>query len=67
MIRLLINGQETTMPDGAAVASLVSALGRDGRGIAVAVNNGVVPRSLWGVTLLSDGDRIEILTAAQGG
>jgi sulfur carrier protein len=36
-------------------------------GIAVAVNGEVVPRSAWADHALRDGDRVEILTAAQGG
>jgi sulfur carrier protein len=37
------------------------------RGIAVALNGSVVPRSAWGETALSPGDRIEIVRAMQGG
>ena len=37
------------------------------RGIAVALNGEVVPRSAWDVTDLRPGDRVEVLTAAQGG
>lgn len=67
MSRLVVNGVATTAPDGATVASLVGALGHDQRGIAVAVNDEVVPRSLWERTRLLEGDRVEILTVAQGG
>jgi len=37
------------------------------RGIAVAVNGTVVPRSAWPATELRDGDAVEVLTAVQGG
>ena len=37
------------------------------RGIAVAVNQEVVPRREWASTPLRPGDRIEIITAVQGG
>jgi len=37
------------------------------RGIAVALNGSVVPRSVWGETALSPGDSIEIVRAMQGG
>jgi sulfur carrier protein len=33
----------------------------------VAVNGEVVPRSTWATASLRDGDRVEVLTAAQGG
>ena len=37
------------------------------RGIAVALNGAVVPRSAWGATQLHAGDTIEIVRARQGG
>jgi sulfur carrier protein len=37
------------------------------RGVAVAVNGEVIPRSAWATAGLRDGDRVEVLTAAQGG
>lgn len=41
--------------------------GRQAGGIAVAVNEEVVPRSEWGSRCLADADVVEILTPAQGG
>ena len=67
MIQMQVNGKDVTMPDDSTVASLVDRMGRDRRGIAVAVNETVVPRGLWETTLVCGGDRVEILTAAQGG
>ena len=56
------------MPSPATVAGLVAALpGAGPRGIAIAVNGEVVPRSAWDATGLHPGDRVEVLTAAQGG
>jgi sulfur carrier protein len=37
------------------------------RGVAVAVNGEVVPRTDWPATVLRGGDRVEVLSAAQGG
>jgi sulfur carrier protein len=37
------------------------------RGIAVALNGSVVPRSAWSETALKPGDNIEIVRAMQGG
>ncbi len=36
-------------------------------GVAVAVNNIVVPKPNWDNTLLNDGDKILIITATKGG
>ncbi|TML19420.1 MAG: sulfur carrier protein ThiS [Actinobacteria bacterium] len=65
--RLTLNGAPSTVDAGSTVGSLVDASVPDRRGVAVAVNDEVVPRSQWDRTHLSDGDRVEILTAAKGG
>ncbi|MGH8998260.1 MAG: sulfur carrier protein ThiS [Acidimicrobiia bacterium] len=63
-----VNGSAAPLPVPATVAALVAALGGAGpSGIAVALNGAVVPRSAWDATALHPGDRVEVLTAAQGG
>jgi len=64
-----LNGAAIELPEGASVADAVGRLGTaaEGRGIAVAVDGEVVPRSAWSSTGLSDGQRIEIVGAVQGG
>lgn len=78
-ISLTVNGDSVTIPDGWTVRDLVSErvnheVGEDGRspdgsplGVAVAVDDAVVPRSRWSVTPLRDGGRCEFVTAVQGG
>ena len=63
-----INGAATTLTAG-TVARLLEQLeyGSDPRGIAVAVNGQVVPRSAWDERKLQAGDEIEIVGAVQGG
>ncbi len=67
MIALVVNGAPIDVAVGSTVATLVARLGRDERGVAVAVNESVVPRSAWPRTALQPGDRVEVLRAAQGG
>jgi sulfur carrier protein len=62
-----MNGNSVELADGITVAGLLDDLGRDGRGIAVAVNEEVVPRSTWAHVMVCVGDRVEVLTVAQGG
>jgi sulfur carrier protein len=67
---LSVNGAPATLPSPATVAALVATMTDSGeapRGIAVALNGEVVPRSAWDATDLRPGDRVEVLTAAQGG
>ncbi len=61
-----VNGEPRRLAPGASVRAVVDTLGSD-KGVAVAVNGEVVPRSTWGTRVLHDDDRVEVLTAAQGG
>lgn len=69
MPTLRINGEPREVPAPLAVDALLSHLGRDPGlpGVAVAVGDRVVPRSQWPTTEVEDGDRVEIITASQGG
>ena len=64
---VIVNGQPRPLGPGATVADVVAALAGTGRGVAVARNGEVVPRSRWSTTALADNDLVEVLTAAQGG
>jgi sulfur carrier protein len=69
-MRLLVNGETREVRDALTVAELVAeeAPGLpDGRGVAVAVDAEVVPRSAWKQRRLEDGQHIEVLAAMQGG
>ena len=66
-MRLTVNGASREVAAGQTVAALVAAITAERRGVAVAVNGEVVPRSMWAVAGLRDGDRVEVLSAAQGG
>lgn len=62
-----INGDTAQLDAGASVLDALAALGAPRTGVAVAVDAEVVPRNEWGATVLSDGARVEVLTAVQGG
>ncbi|GGM22936.1 MULTISPECIES: sulfur carrier protein ThiS [Micromonospora] len=62
-----VNGAARTVDVGLSVADLVREVTTQQRGLAVAVNGEVVPRTGWPDTALRDGDRVEVLSAAQGG
>ena len=66
-MRLTVNGTDTELADATTVGQLVDGLGQGRAGMAVARNDEVVPRSRWDVTPLDPGDRVELLTVAQGG
>lgn len=67
MAEVTLNGRPEALEDGTTVADLVARHLDSPRGVAVARNEEVVPRSRWADTVVAAGDRFEILTAAQGG
>jgi sulfur carrier protein len=66
-MRMTINGAERDVDDGATIATLLAGLDLRRDGIAVAVNDDVVPRTDHAAHQLRDGDRVEIIVAVAGG
>ena len=66
-IEITINGDAATIDAGTTVAEVVESRVESTRGVAVARNLEMVPRSTWGDIVVVTGDEIEILAAAQGG
>ena len=65
-VTIRVNGTDRDLPAGTTAVGLLAALGLPDRGVAVAVDDAVHPRSDWDRPL-PDGARVEILTAVQGG
>ena len=70
-MRLIVNGEsrDCEAPDIAALFA-IEAQERElpgPQGIAIALNGRVVRKAEWDRTALSDGDRVEIVRAMQGG
>jgi sulfur carrier protein len=68
-VTIELNGERVELAEAITVAQAVERLGAAGerRGIAVAVEGEVVPRSAWEETVLADGQRVEVVGAIQGG
>ncbi|MER5625363.1 sulfur carrier protein ThiS [Streptosporangium sp. NPDC002544] len=66
-MNVTINGAAHELPAGATVAQAVQRLTGMRSGVAVAVNDEVVSRGAWEATPLAEADRVEVLTAVQGG
>jgi sulfur carrier protein len=61
-----VNDQELEVEDGTTVTALLESMGVPDRGVAVAVNWAVLPRSEWDAAV-PPGATVEVLTAVQGG
>ena len=68
-MKVVLNGEAAELADGATVQAAVDTLDLPaaGRGVAVAVDAEVVPRTEWDTHELTEGARIEVLRAIQGG
>lgn len=64
---VVLNGATTLLASDTTIDSLVKSLCETTKGIAVARNSEVVPRSQWARTTLAAGDRVEIVAATAGG
>ncbi|MGW7071351.1 sulfur carrier protein ThiS [Streptomyces sp. NPDC054855] len=62
-----VNGEARDVAAGTTLEALVATLTAAPSGVAAALNETVVPRTRWSTTPLADGDRVEVLTAVQGG
>ena len=66
-MNILLNGEPREEPAELTVAQLLARLEIPARGIAVELNQQVVPRSRHAEQKLRDGDRIEIVSLVGGG
>ena len=68
-LEITVNGDPFKLRAGATVADVVALIVDDAepKGIAVALDRCVVPRSLWRDTVVQGGSQVEVVTAAAGG
>jgi len=66
-MRLIINGEQAAVEDGATVADLVAQYDLSPLRVAIEVNERLVSRTTFAQTALRDGDRVEIVTLVGGG
>ena len=66
MMIIRVNTERLEVDDQMTVAGLLESLGYPDRGVAVALDQTVLPRSGWATTL-SDGAQLDVVTAVQGG
>ncbi len=63
---VVVNEKQVEVDEQTTIAALLKSLGFPDRGIAVALDLSVLPRSGW-ATKLFEGARLEVVTAVQGG
>jgi len=66
-MKVTLNGSATEVAEGTTVGDLVASICHSDRGVAVALDREVVPRSLWTETVVAEGSLVEVVTAVAGG
>jgi sulfur carrier protein len=66
-VDITVNGHQREAADEVSLAELIGQVSDRSTGIAVALNSEVVPRGDWPGTAVRPGDRIDVVTAVQGG
>ena len=69
LLALKVNGEAVQVAEGTTIAEVVAGLleGEDPKGVAVAVDRCVIPRSEWASTPARAGSLVEVVSAAAGG
>ena len=66
-LRVQINGEAREVADKLKLSELVNELSLAPERVAIELNQKVMRRNLWSMTILKDGDRIEIVHFVGGG
>lgn len=66
-MEIMLNGQAHNCEKDINIMALVGELELDPRSIAVELNRQIVSKSLWQVTILKSGDKMEIVQFVGGG
>jgi len=65
---ILVNNDLTVIPDGTTVSDVVrTILQLNPAGIAIAINDTIVPKHLWESTCVQSNDKMLVIKACSGG
>ena len=66
-MKIQINNKDIEVPENFSISDAISLIGTSNEGIAVAVNDTVIPRSRWSTYSFKANDNILIIKATRGG
>ncbi|MDA9328832.1 sulfur carrier protein ThiS [Flavobacteriales bacterium] len=67
MITVIVNDNKILIEEKASVFQLLKQINSTADGIAVAINNAIVPKDIWATKQFNSNDDILIIKATQGG
>lgn len=62
-----VNNKEMELSSQVSLQQLAETLQMPDKGVAVAVNNQMIPRTKWSETILQENDQVVVIKAACGG
>ena len=66
-MKIIVNGEEISIPEDSNIQDLVAELGYKNKRIAIEVNESIIPKSKHRSYLLKSSDRVEVINAVGGG
>lgn len=66
-MNIYINGQNKTIEPNSTVRELLTQIGSEDKGIAVAINNEVVSKNNWENHIVNEEDKVLLIKATPGG
>ena len=66
-MKIIVNGEEISLPEDSNIQDLVAELGYINKRIAIEVNETIIPKSKYRSHLLDSLDRVEVINAVGGG
>ena len=66
-MKIIVNGEEISLPKGSNIQDLITQLGYENKRIAIEINETIIPKSKHLSHLLESLDRVEVINAVGGG
>ena len=66
-MKIIVNGEKISLPQNSNIEDLILHLGYQNQRIAIEINESIIPKSSYSITLFKELDAIEIITAVGGG
>ncbi|MCD7973161.1 MAG: sulfur carrier protein ThiS [Candidatus Azobacteroides sp.] len=66
-MKIQLNEKEYEVKEGCTLNTFMSNIGISPKGVAIAINNQVIPKEKWEATVLSDKTEIMLIHAVSGG
>jgi thiamine biosynthesis protein ThiS len=66
-MKVVINGKDAHLEDGESLECCLASKGFDAQAVVVELNESIVPRDIWPNVVLTEGDRLEVVSFVGGG